>query len=295
MPVAELARVPTETTPNSMEVTFRPPRAAKYPFLAFAALFFAAAIGGPLYLASLEDPAAHGFKGEHSLTITATAVIVVFGGFGLLSCYVFAAYHRYRLTLTASGLVVRGLFSETAIEFSDIDRLDWHTNNFGHVRIRAARKRCLIEMASHPRTDRVRIIEMLRPHVPAEKQVGWPMFCHKVALPLRERQAYKVRLYRPEQLQLITRKRYDKFLYIALPASCAAAGTLWAWLGQPKFIAIPVAVIGGWAVLRLLSPRDGLQYDKNREGVGAWAALFASLMSWPFVLVGLKFAGVEED
>jgi hypothetical protein len=256
-----------------MEVSFRPRRAAKSQFLVFAALFFAAAGGVPLYLASLEDPAAHGFRDQHSLAIIATAVIVVFGGFGLLSCYVFAAYHRYRLTLTATGLVVRGLFPDTAIEFSEIDRLDWQPNNFGYIRIRAARKRGLVEMASHPPTDRLRIIEMLRHHVPAEKQVGWPMYCHEVALPLREGRSYLTREYPPEQRQLITRKRYDKFLYIALPMSCAAAGILWAWLGQPKFIAIPVAVIGGWAVLRLLTPRDGLQYVKNREGVGAWAAL----------------------
>jgi hypothetical protein len=86
-----------------MEVPFRPPRAAKYQFLVVAALFFAAAIGVPLHLASLDVPAAHCFNGEHSLVTTAVAVIVALGGMGMLSVLAFASLYRYQLTITTTG------------------------------------------------------------------------------------------------------------------------------------------------------------------------------------------------
>ena len=67
-----------------MTETFRLRKSVKHQRMTFAALFFAAMVGyGSIFF--LEEPAKHGFKGEHSVVIVGGMGLAVFGTMLLMS------------------------------------------------------------------------------------------------------------------------------------------------------------------------------------------------------------------
>jgi hypothetical protein len=134
-----------------MVETFRLKKSVKYQGMVFAAIFVAALVGySSLFF--LEEPARHGFKGEHSLVIVAGMGLVVFGTMLLLSVYV-----------------------------SELQSLTWRSRSRGGTIVfcvLGAKSR--LDLYSYAEGDRLRIIKTLYDLVPAALQEGWPEFCHKV-------------------------------------------------------------------------------------------------------------------
>ncbi len=118
------------------------------------------------------------------------------------------------------------------------------------------------------KVDRLQIIQLLHGLIPKSRQVGWPLFCMKIALPLREGAAAKIRVqpaaethHAPADVQ-ITRRRYDRLLAVILPLTMLGAFGGWWVVGWPQLFVIPVCVVAGWAFLRFSTPREGTVQKK---------------------------------
>ena len=72
------------------------------------------------------------------------------------------------------------------------------------------------------------------------------MFCHKVALPLRNGELSIVHNSNRRTFIQSTRARYDRLLVFGIPLPIAAAIALWAWLNFWRYRACPSSIITAW-------------------------------------------------
>ena len=87
------------------------------------------------------------------------------------------------------------------------------------------------------------------------KQAEWPMFCHKIALPLRDRCLFAATGEPARSLAagevIITRGRYDRVAMWLLPASFIVAGAVWWATGSTILLQTAGTMVAAW----LASPR----------------------------------------
>src|SRR5262249_376099 len=95
--------------------------------------------------------------------------------------------------------------------------------------------------------------------VPKDRQEGWPMFCHLIALPLLEGRPSILRCFPNLKTVRITRKRYDRWAVVAWPLSIGVACLLWRWLELYEVAALALGTIGGWLLMRLNVPIEGTE------------------------------------
>lgn len=174
-----------------MVETFRPAQWLKYFSVLFAALF----LGAALFSASLflsEPPFKIESKGEREDALTRWMGTVVFGTMFLLSIYTLAACYVERLELDGTSLWIRSVFQNHRFDIPDLQRLTWKVIPAGgKIVFKAGRTKSRLDLLGFSKKDRLQIITALRDLVPTQLQVGWPEFCHKVALPLRKIQIPK--------------------------------------------------------------------------------------------------------
>jgi len=122
------------------------------------------------------------------------------------------------------------------------------------------------------------------------------MFCHKIALPLRDRVPSTVRVDDSVKLVPLNRKRYDHLLFIVFPPTLLAALAL-GWSRKSwHFVVLPVAVLGFWLLLRFSIPKEGRQ-DVNLlfSPTGrAQLLIFSVLITFQLLLLCLALVGVEK-
>lgn len=240
-----------------MTETFRLRKMMKYMGMAFTAIFLAAAF---VYLSIffLEEPARHGFQRENSVVIVGSMGLIVFGAMLFLSVYVWAAYYVERFTVDGTKLALRSMLQNRQFEVSEIKGVLWRRYpNGGTILFHLPDGKARLDLDGYSKDDRIRIIRALHDLVPAQVQEGWPMFCHAVALPLRDGKPAIVRADPSAKLTTITRRRYDRMLMVGLPLSIAVAIAFWAGLNLGQFFALPVLVFGAWLLLRFNVPREG--------------------------------------
>lgn len=169
---------------DAMNETFRLAKKVKYQGMACTACFLAAVLGYSTIF-FLEEPAKHGFKGEDSVAFVGWMGIAVFGTMLLVSIYIWAAYYVERFTINGTTLSVRSMFQNRRFDACDIQSLRWRVYpKGGSIRFRILGCNARLDFDGYENHDRLQIIRALRELVPSEMQEGWPIFCHKVALPL---------------------------------------------------------------------------------------------------------------
>jgi hypothetical protein len=94
---------------------------------------------------------------------------------------------------------------------------------------------------------------------------------------------------------LLTRKRWDVYM-LPLFAALVLFGALSAWkTGQLRFAAAPLGVLPLWAILRGLTPRDGMKTPTIRSTPGAVVMLWFSgagiLLAGALVAVDIYLIG----
>lgn len=277
-----------------MNETFRLRKTVKYQGMAFAVLFLVVLVGySSIFF--LKEPAKHGFKGEHSVALVAGMGIAVFGTMLLMSIYVWAAYYVERFTINGTMLYIRSIFQNRQFDVSELESLKWRIRPIGgSVFFRVLGSKARLDLHGYSKDDRLRIIRALHDLVPPQVQEDWPLFCHKVALPLRDGKPSIVRSEPSSKTCTITRKRYDRMLVLAFPLSAAIAIGLWVWLNLWQFLTLPFWVIAAWILLRFNVPREGCSDVRltstpmGRAQLIGWSAVVFSLL----LRVGLVALGV---
>jgi hypothetical protein len=181
-------------------------------------------------------------------------------------------------------------------DVTNVAQLIWNpTPHSGRIDLVAFGRKSRIDLQGYANADRLRMIRWFRRLIPLDKQQGWPLFCHKQALPLRrDLSTAAAEPLRPDEI-LITRRRYDVAAAVALPAALFVASSVWlvfAWPGL--FLMLPV-LAGAWLVVRFATPRDGLRWKRvgaaERRQMAHCAAPFAALL---LALGVTRPAGVSE-
>jgi hypothetical protein len=280
-----------------MNQTFRLRKTVKYQGMAFAA-FFLAAVLGYTSIFSIKEPAKHGFEGSHSVAFVGWMGIVVFGTMTLASIYMWAAYYVERLTINGTTLSIRSIFQRRQFDLSELQCLKWRIHPFGgSILFRMLGSKTRLDLHGFSKDDRLRIIRALHKLVPSHVQEGWPLFCYKVALPLRDGKPSIVRADPSAEYFTITRKRYDRMLSVALPLSVVLAVFLWASLKLWQFTALPFLVISAWLLLRFNVPAEGMpqvRLTSTLHGRGQLIGMSAVVLS-QLLMIGLALAGVGKS
>jgi len=214
---------------------------------------------------------------------------------GFIFCFMalwtldFARFHGEVLFITDESIATRWPFKKRLLNLGEIEKLRWtRLKQAARVQLMSRDEKVWVELSAFTAPDRLRIIRLLRKLVPEVRQEDWPLFCHRVALPLRDGISSRERLWRetgnpPDSaFVMITRRRYDRLLAFALPLALIVAG-VGCWCGYPVFLACPVVVAAHWLAMRLRIPRQGrreLRFMKDRSArpLGlAMIVLFACL------------------
>jgi hypothetical protein len=253
---------------------------------------------GYISLFFLDEPAKHGFKREHSAAVLGGAGIALFGTMLLGSLYMWTAYYVERFTITGSVISIRSMLQNCQFDISELQALKWQNYPAGGgIRFRILGSKARLDLNGYSESDRLRIVRALRGLVPSDVQEGWPMFCHKVALPLRDGKPSIVRREPNATFYPINRKRYDRILIVALPLSVALAIGFWLRLKLWEFAAMPFLVIAAWLLLRFNVPAKGrteTRLTSTSHGMASIIGMGGVVLS-QLLMIGLALLGVDKS
>lgn len=280
-----------------MVETFRLRKSVKYQGMVCAAIFLAA-LAGYSSIFFLEEPSKHGFKGEHSVAIVGGMGMALFGTMLVLSAYMWAAYYVERFTISGTSLLIRSTLQNHQFDLSELEHLTWKSRSpGGSITFRANGAISHVNLYGYANNDRLRIVEALRNLVPASAQEGWPEFCHKVALPLRDGASSLAGSVPAFELVRVTRRRYDRLAAFVVPLSVVVGIALWAWSNRWEFFVLLPVVIAAWLFLRFSVPRDGrvearlTSTFQGRAQLVGWSGIVTSAL----LMAGLRLWGVDKS
>jgi hypothetical protein len=279
-----------------MHETFRLSKSILRQGLVCTPLFLAATIGSACVF-FIQNPAKHGFNGPHSVAITGTMGVLVFGTMTLLGAYTLLAYHREWVTIGSTFVAMRSVFKDRRFDAARIDKLVWKPSpQQSRIVFEVLGQRTRIDLGNYGNDDRLRMITLLHALVAEEKQVGWPLFCYKCALPLRDSFLPAAdRPLGPNEI-LVTRERYDRFFLKLLPLSIEATAVAWWMVRHPVALLIPVVLLMSWFVLRLEAGPEGSRQARMHwePGLSGMLPPFAILLAFPLVAAEMQQAGFAQ-
>lgn len=201
----------------------------------------------------VDDPFGEGRSGVG----TGILGLCVFSPMLVWSCFLLASYYTDRFSIEGNKLTVRSNFQNRQFEVSDIETLRWMIHpNGGCVLFHVKGTYVRLNFSGRNTDDRLRIIRILRNSVPAELQVGWSIFCHKIALRLRDGFLAIARSEPSTPSRLKKRHRYNLLLLIAAPVSLVVAVSLADRFLMREFLALPVLVVAALIFLRSWDPKS---------------------------------------
>jgi hypothetical protein len=247
---------------------------------------------------TLPEPAKHGIKNEHS---SALIVFLAFGAIGMLGVYGSAACFLECVTIVGTSISVRSVFQKRQFDASEVTRLTWNTRLVGGGRLdfRTSSRRTKLDLHGYRDEDRLRLVRLFRGLIPQDKQVDWPPFCRRIAVPLRDRRLspnlVDPALAAARGEAIITRRRYDRLAMVLLPSTLFVAFMVWWMTTSPMVFVILACLAIFWVVLRFSVRRQGeLQ---ARLTLGSRAMLFgmSGVIASAFALAALRSAGFSRD
>jgi predicted outer membrane lipoprotein len=261
--------------------TFRLSRALRHQGLAVVVFFAALTIAFatlPLYVRTGE----HGVEREGSVVGMALLGVGVSGLMLALGVYTLAAYYVEQFSVDGSSITVRSVFQNRRFHADDVTEVRWNERR-PRIVFRMPDCKAVLDLGGFERADRLRIVRIVRALFAEATQQGWPLYCLRVAVPLRDGISSIELIHSvkspgdPSGFVLVTRQRYDRVLMVALPASVAVSLFAW-WLTDrwQIMVAPPGAVVFWWLLLRFSTPRQGQRQATVRaNGIGPllWFAI----------------------
>lgn len=184
--------------------------------------------------------------------------ILFWGFFATLAAWLLLACRREYLKITHDRITHQGVIRQKGICFADVEAAIWRSQpQHGKVLLRTSASKVNIHLENFTPEDRLRIIELLRAELPEVVQTNWELFCHRVAVPLREKVRQPVREPKKDEI-LITRRRWDWLFLPIIVLTLVFGLVMWLAFEQPRMLVAPVAPVGLWLFLRITTPKSGL-------------------------------------
>jgi hypothetical protein len=193
----------------------------------------------------------------------AAVFMAVFWGFwSLLSCWQLLAYWREELRFVDGQITQRGVIGTKEINLCSITGVRWRiAPQGGSLVLTTATDKASICLDHFEPEDQVWLIRYFRNGVSEGLQDGWALFCHKIALPLRDKHASPLATPGPGNVR-ITRRRWDWY-FAPLVVLFAVLGVVLYWfLEMPEMLALPVMVVVFWLTIRFATPRSGFVAER---------------------------------
>ena len=240
------------------EQTFRSPRSHFWLAVGCGLLFLTMA--GATVIGFQVDPPC---ESQAPIAVLLGFILMVWGGFSLLSLWKLFAYFRGHVTVGNNRVVTQGVLFRREMKLFDIAELSWRwPPRDGSIAVAApSGTRIRIRLGDFALPDRLQLIRLLRRQVPESKQFGWEAFCTHVANPVRLAVEAP---YRPlaENEALTTRRHWDRIFIPALALAVIAGGIAHWTLNQPRFLAAPLPLLALWLFLRISTPNAGFRSIK---------------------------------
>jgi len=182
-----------------------------------------------------------------------------------VSVYLVVAYKIERTVFDNGSIIIKSVFQNCQFGATDITQLKWRLfPSGGSIIIRGPHSKGRLDFGGFLDGDKLQIIRQIRELVPADKQQGWPEFCHRIALPARDRLPSILRENSSLQLVRMTRRRYDRF-FILLLIICSVHALIWCFLLKTlKILVFLIFVVLFWALFRFSVPADGQLHAELR-------------------------------
>ena len=173
----------------------------------------------------------------------AAVFMAVFWGFwSLLSCWLLLAYWRKELRIVNGQITQRGVIGLKEIDLRSLTSVRWGIapRSSGGFILRTATEKVTILLSNFDPEDRLWLIRYFRNGVSEGLQEGWALFCHKIAVPLRDKSTPPHAVPKPGTVR-ITRSRWDWYFVPSIVLSIILGVVFCWWLEQPQMLVFPAA------------------------------------------------------
>lgn len=190
-------------------------------------------------------------------TVSLTVLVLgVFGLFEFIGIWMLLDYWRASLSVDADEIVQRGVLRTKELQLSEVTAARWVSVGVGGKLVLTTPScKIKLEFREYAIDDPSRLIEFFRSRIDSRLQQGWALFCHKIALPMRERHDDPG----PRKNEVVlTRRRWDLYLVPAILISAGIGFYLWWALDEMRFLAGFVGLTIVWIWLRLMTPKAGM-------------------------------------
>lgn len=279
-PLFPCRQLPTATEGHTtMERVIRPKKRSRN--LAIVSLIFFVSVG-------IASVCVMWFSALPDRRIYAAVFMAMFWGcWASLSCWLLLAYWREELRIVDGQITQRGVIGVKEINLRSLTAVRWRiAPQGGSLVLTTATGKARIYLDNFEPEVRVWLIRYFRNEVSEVLQDGWALFCHKIAVPLRDRNAISLATPGPGNVR-ITRRRWDWY-FIPLIVLCAVLGIVLSWqFQQPQAIVFPVLPAVLWLCIRGMTPRNGFVAERvtSRPEVVGYLVFLAC---W----LGVAIAGV---
>jgi hypothetical protein len=243
-----------------MNQTFTMSRWYRLQGILFLVFFSLAALVGAYPLVH-SDPQGYGYRNRQDEVRLSLACLALFGTMAMMSILMLIYHRRVQLCISDTALDVRYLLRSKHVLLTDISSFDWYAGLTRDIHIKGPNQKTTIHLKNFSRRDQLVIVRALRRVLPPGCQTHWPVFCHAVALPLRDGISSRDRLASVTDAQsdwfLLTRSRYDRQAVVLMPMAFAIAALLWWRMHWPQTMLLPAAAALWWQVCRWTTPKDG--------------------------------------
>ena len=287
-------------TVQFVEQSFRLRRSIQIQGIVFTLFFLTLAIAC-VSVAFLDDPSKYGFKGEHAVAFSVAIGILFWGGWALLGVYTLLAYYVEQVTIARSTVAVRSVFQNRRFDVSEIVNLTWKSlPGAGRLVLSTENFRTKLDLYGFCDEDRLTLVRQFRRMIPEDKQTEWPMFCHKIAIPLRDR-----RLARNMGDATLQDTSGDVFIAPTLRSTGGRIGShsaivaylTWWITASPIAFAVPACLPFFWLQIRFSVRAEGEVQSRLTGSPGGYTALFGMSMVVVsgITAAALRFAGYSRD
>jgi hypothetical protein len=209
----------------------------------------------------------------------------LWGIMAILPAWILLAYWRESLTIANGSVRQQGVVRQRELQLKDVNQAEWRLVKGGGLKLRTSSETISIYFDNFEPAERLWLIRHFRDSLSDGIQENWPLFCHRIAVPLRD---LDVRQPCGPDDVVLTRRRWDWYFIPFIVVATVFGVVAWLKLGLPRMLAAPLLPITLWLILRLGTPKEGMktkrmtrESDQGRAAIaaGSWGGgFFATLL-----------------
>jgi hypothetical protein len=200
-----------------------------------------------------------------------------------LSAWTLLAYWRESLTIANGSVRQQGVVRQRELQLKDVNQAEWRLVKGGGLKLGTSSETVTIYLDNFEPGERLWLIRHFHNWVPEGIQENWPLFCHRIAVPLRDRDVRQP--CGPDDV-VLTRRRWDWYFIPFIVVATVFGVVAWLKLGLPRMLAAPLLPITLWLILRLGTPKEGMKTKRMaRESDQGRAALTTGLWGGGFFAI----------